>query len=164
MELLKLLSANELVAQIICFLLLLAILRTFVWKSFLGILDKRKETISSEFKGIEGAKNTVERIKGEYEKRLAEIDAEAKIRIDTSVMEARKIADDIRARAEDDGEKLLEKARESLRDEVTKAREDLKDSVVDLTIQIAEKFIQEKLSEKSDRKLVEDFISGVENK
>jgi F0F1-type ATP synthase membrane subunit b/b' len=35
---------------------------------------------------------------------------------------------------------------------------------VDLAIQAAEKVIQEKLSEKSDRRLVEDFIKGIEKK
>lgn len=164
MELLKLLSANELVAQIICFLFLLAILRIFLWKSFLSILDKRRAAISSEFKSIEEAKEAISRIETDYQKRISDIDIEAKSRLDRSAIEARKIADEIRAKAEDEGEKLLEKARASLKDEVIKAKEELKDSVVDLTIQIAEKMIQEKLSEKGDRKLVEDFINGVENK
>ena len=164
MELLKLLNANELVAQVVSFLVLLAIMRVFLWKRFLGILDKRSSAISSEFKEIEETKNSISRIKTEYEKRLADIAIETKALIDRSTMEARQIADGIRAKAEDDGERLIEKARANLKDEVVKAKEDLKNSVVDLTIQIAEKVIQEKLSEKGDRKLVEDFINGVENK
>jgi len=164
MELLKLLNANELVAQITCFLILLAIMRAFLWKKFLGILDNRKEAVSSEFKKIDEAKEAVSLIKQEYDRKLADIDVEAKVRIQEAIAEGRKIAEDICARAEKDGERLLEKTRANLKDEVAKAKEDLKDSVVDLTIQVAEKVIQEKLSEESDRRLVENFLNEVEKK
>jgi len=52
MELLKLLSANEIVAQIISFLLVFTLLRIFVWKHFLKILDDRRDRIASELKVI----------------------------------------------------------------------------------------------------------------
>ena len=164
MELLKLLNTNELVAQIVCFLILLVILRVFLWKNFLGVLDKRKETVSSEFRKIEDAKELISNIKSDYEKKLVDIDIEAKKRIQEALTEARKIADAIRVKAELDGEKFLENTRATLRDEVTKAREQLKDEIVDLTIRVAEKVIQEKLTEETDRKLVENFITEVEKK
>ena len=162
MELLKLLNTNELVSQIACFLILLAILRVFLWKNFLGILDKRKEAISSEFKNIEETKELISNIKTEYAKKLTEIDIEAKMMMQAAMVEARKVAEEIRVKAERDGEKFLENTRANLKDEIAKAKEELKDKIVDLTIQIAEKVIQEKLSEASDRRLVEDFIAGVE--
>jgi F-type H+-transporting ATPase subunit b len=164
MELLKLLNANELVSQIVCFLILLAIMRVFLWKKFLGIIDKRREAVSSEFKNIDAMKASILLIKTEYEARLADIDDEARVRIQEATAEARKIAQEIHLKAEDDGEKLLENARANLKDEVAKAKEELKNEVVDLTIHIAEKVIQEKLSEKSDRRLVEDFIEGIGKK
>ena len=164
MELLKLLDANELVAQIICFLAFLVIMRVFLWKRFLGILDKRREAVSSEFKRIEDAKETVARIKEEYEKRLAGIDDEAKAKIREAMEEGRKLAEELRAKAELDSEKIIEKAKDNIKDEIAKAREDLKSEIVDLTIQAAEKVIQEKLSEESDRHLVENFIEEIEKK
>ncbi len=164
MELLKLLNTNELVAQIICFLILLAIMRAFLWKKFLGILDKRKEAISSEFKKIDETKEAISVIKQEYDRKLADIDVEANMRIQEAIAEGRKIAEDMRDKAEKDGDELLENTRANLKDEVAKAREELKDSVVDLTIRVAEKVIQEKLSEESDRRLVENFLNEVEKK
>lgn len=164
MELLRLLDANELVAQIICFLAFLAIMRIFLWKRFLGILDKRREAVSSEFKRIEDAKETVARIKEEYEKRLAGIDDEAKAKIREAIDEGHRLAEELRAKAELDSEKIIEKAKDNIKDEIAKAREDLKSEIVDLTIQAAEKVIQEKLSEESDRHLVENFIEEIEKK
>jgi F0F1-type ATP synthase membrane subunit b/b' len=57
MELLKLLSGSEIVAQIISFLVLLFILRIFLWDKVLKVLDNRRERIASEFKQIEDTKN-----------------------------------------------------------------------------------------------------------
>lgn len=164
MELLKLLNTNELVSQIICFLILLAIMRVFLWKKFLGILDARKETISSEFKKIEETQANISRLKTDYENKLADIGSEANKKIQEAVAQGRIVADEIRMKAELEGDKILQNARASLKDEVLKAKEDLKNEVVDLTIQIAEKVIQEKLSEESDRRLVEDFLKGIEHK
>ena len=164
MGLLKLLNTNELIAQIICFLIFLAIMRVFLWKRFLGILDKRREAVSSEFKRIEESKEALSRIKNEYETKLAEIDTEAREMILEASERGRKAADQIIAKAEQDSGKLIEKAKANIKDELAKAKDELKNSVVDLTIKVAEKIIQEKLSEKSDRKLVEDFIEGIDKK
>ena len=164
MGLLKLLNANELIAQVICFLIFLAIMRVFLWKRFLGMLDKRREAISSEFKRIEESREALSRIRSEYEKKLTEIDIEAKKMILEASARGRRSADQIMAKAERDSEKIIEDAKANIKDELAKAKDELKDRVVDLTIQAAEKIIQERLSEKSDRKLVEDFIEGIDKK
>ena len=75
MELLRLLTANEIVAQIISFLLLMAILRVFAWKKLLKLLDDRRERIASEFKKIEDTQAAVERMRVDYDKNLAGIEA-----------------------------------------------------------------------------------------
>ena len=164
MELLKLLSANEIVAQIVSFLIFLTIMRVFLWKKFLGVLDRRREAISDEYKRIEEAKEAVTRQKDEYAARLAGIDSDRKMLIKEAMVEARRVGDELRSSAEREGERILENAKANLKDEVEKAKEDLKGSIVDLTIKIAEKVIQEKLSEVSDRRLVENFIEGIGKK
>ncbi|MDD5681425.1 MAG: hypothetical protein PHI59_09330, partial [Candidatus Omnitrophica bacterium] len=77
MELLKMLSANEIVAQVIGFLILLILLRAFAWKKVLGLLDKRKERIASEFNKIEEAKADIEKIRLDYDAKLASIEQAA---------------------------------------------------------------------------------------
>ena len=65
MELLKLLSTNEIIAQIASFLLLFIILKAFAWKRVLRILDQRAERIAAEFKSIEDSKEGVAALKSE---------------------------------------------------------------------------------------------------
>ncbi|MDD5427765.1 MAG: F0F1 ATP synthase subunit B [Candidatus Omnitrophica bacterium] len=164
MELLKLLSANEIVAQVITFLLLLFLMKRFAWKPFLKTLDTRKERIASELKRIEAAKAEVNGLKTDYESRLASIEAEAKNRIRAAVEEGRKSAEDIRRLAREDGERIFAKAQESIKAEVAKAEEALKDKIVNLTIDVASKVVQERLTEEDDRAIVETFIKEMEKK
>ncbi|MFA6321218.1 MAG: F0F1 ATP synthase subunit B [Candidatus Omnitrophota bacterium] len=164
MELLKLLSTNEIVAQVITFLVLLFLMKRFAWKPFLKTLDDRKARIASEFKQLEDAKAEVNSIKADYESRLSTIEAEARARIHTAIEEGRVAAEEIRQLAREDGEKIFAKAQESIKAEVAKAEEALKDKIVNLTIDVAAKVIQERLTEADDKAIVETFIKAMEKK
>jgi len=164
MELFKLLSANEVAAQIITFLILLFLMKRFMWKPFLGILDRRRELIVSEFKKIDDTRADVERLKAGYETKLSSIEAEAKEMIRAAVEESKREAEDIRQSAREEGEKILAKAQESIKAEVAKAEEELKDRIVNLTIDVASKVIEEKLTVENDRAIVETFIKEMEKR
>jgi F-type H+-transporting ATPase subunit b len=163
-DLLKLLSANEIVAQTIAFLLLLAIMRSVFWKKVLKLLDDRKAKIASEFKVLEDARTETERIRLDYEKRLATIDEAARDKIQKAINEGRRIAEEIRENASKDGDKLVENARATIKSDLAKAKEELKNEMVGLVIDTAGKVIQEKLSEEEDKKLVEYFLKETEAK
>jgi len=162
MEILKLLSASQIFAQIISFLLLFFIMRVFVWKKFLKLLDDRKARIASELKSMDEARLEVAKAMGEYERKLSAIDGLAKARIEEAVAEGERIAKEILDKARLDAEKAEINSREMIEGEIKKAREDLKKDIVDITIAIAEKVIAEKLTAADDRKMVEDFIKNTE--
>jgi F-type H+-transporting ATPase subunit b len=164
MELLKLLSTNEIIAQTIAFLILLAIMRTVFWNKFLKLLDDRKERIASEFKLIEDARTETERIRLDYEKKLAAIEEAARDKMQEAINAGRRIAEEIRENASKDGDKLVENARATIKNDLAKAREELKNDMVGLVIDTAGKVIQEKLSEEEDKKLVEYFLRETEAK
>jgi len=162
MELLKLLSASQIVAQVLSFLFLFFVMRIFVWKKFLKLLDDRKARIASELKSIDDTKLEVAKAMGEYEKKISSIDSLANSRIEEAVAEGERIAREILEKARLETEKAGIAARETIETEIKRAREDLKKDIVDITIAIAEKVIAEKLTEADDRKMVEDFIKKTE--
>ena len=164
MELLKLLSANEIVAQVITFLILLFLMKRFAWKPLLKVLDDRRERIDSEFTKIDEAKASVDKLKEDYESRISSIEEEARRRIQEAVEEARLTAEKIRQEARIEGDMILAKAQDSIKAEVAKAEEELKDRIVNLTVDIASKVIQERLSVNDDAKIVETFIKEMEKK
>lgn len=164
MDLLKLLSANEIVAQVVTFLILLAVLRVAFWKKILATLDARKEKIASEFRHIDEVKSAAERLKADYEKHLAQIEDEAHERINEAMAEGRRQGDEIRERAEKDASRILENSKEHIKAEVAQAKEELKDQIVDLTIAVTEKIIQEKYSEEDDKRLIGDFLKEIQHR
>ncbi|MFA6079198.1 MAG: F0F1 ATP synthase subunit B [Candidatus Omnitrophota bacterium] len=162
MELLKMLSANEVVAQIVSFLLLLVLLRTFAWKKLLGSLDARRDKIVSEFKAIEDTKAEIAVLKEDYEKRIALSEQAARARIQDAIAEGKKITEDVKKKAELAAGSIIEKANENIKYELDKAKAELKDTMIDMTILATEKIIQEKLTGDGDRKLVEEFLKRVD--
>lgn len=162
MEILKLLAFNEVVAQTISFLILLIILRAFLWKRVLKTLDDRKERIASEFKTIEDGKKDIERIKADYENRIGAIEETAKERIREAVGEGNKIVEDLKKKAQSDAQRILDQAKADIKDEVKKAREGLRGEVVGLALKATERIVEEKLAKETDKKLVEDFLKKID--
>ncbi|MBF0522310.1 MAG: F0F1 ATP synthase subunit B [Candidatus Omnitrophica bacterium] len=163
MELFKLLAANEVVAQIISFLVLLAILRFLLWKPVLKMLDDRKAKIADDFKQIEDVKKEVAGLKAEYEENMSSIQEVAKEKMREAIDEGRKAAEAIKKDAQQSAKAIIDDAKVSIEIEVAKARINLKKDIVDLTIQATEEIVQQKLTEEQDRKLVMDFLDKMDN-
>jgi F-type H+-transporting ATPase subunit b len=164
MELLKLLSANEIIAQVINFLLLLVLMRVFFWKKVLKLLDERRDRISSQLEHIENTKKEVEELKLDYEAQLTSIEDIKNLKIREAVEEGRKEAGEIKKEAQLNAQKIMDSAESDIKQEIAKAREELKDEIVDLTIKAVENIASERLSEKNDKKLIEDFLKGLDKK
>ncbi len=162
MDLLRMLSANEIIAQVLGFLLLLFLLRIFAWKKILGLLDQRKEKISSEFKKIDDAKAEIEKLKSEYQSKLDGIEATAEDKIKEAAAEGKKIVDEVRKKAHEEAQDIINNAKKNIGYELSKAKEDLKDEIVDLTIKATENMIREKLTGETDKKLIEDFLDKLD--
>ena len=161
MELLQMLSASEIVAQIFCFFLVLFILRKFAWKKILKLLDERKEKIASQLKKIEDAQAEVAKIKAAYEDKLASIDSAARARIQEAISEGRKITDEVRKKAHHEADEIISNAKSNIRHELSVAKEALKYEIFELTIKATENVIQEKLTEDDDRRLIRDFLDKI---
>jgi F-type H+-transporting ATPase subunit b len=162
MELIRLLSTNEIFAQAAAFLILLALFRSLFWRKFLRVIDERRQRISAQIEEMEESHSKLEMMKAEYEERLTKIEELAEAKYAEAAAKGRLAAEEIRRKAEDDSERILHNARENIKGEVARAREELKDSIVDLAIDAAEKVVEEKLTEAGDRKIVEDFLKRVE--
>lgn len=162
MELLKLLSTNEIVAQLVNFFLLLILLRVFLWKKMFAVLEARRERIAGEFGKIEAAKKDVEAMKADYHVRMAAIDRMAQQKMQEAADKGVLIAEDIRKKAEHNAQNMIDASREEIKRELAQVRNEVKARIVDLAIDAAKSVISEKLTEDDDRRIVEQFIEGVD--
>jgi F-type H+-transporting ATPase subunit b len=162
-EILKMLSASEIFAQVLSFFLLLFLLRIFAWKKILGLLDQRKERIRSEFEKIEDTKLEVSRLKSDYESKIALIQEQAEVKIKEAVEEGRKIGAQMHKQAHEEAQDIINEARKQVKYEISQVQDKIKDKIVDIALDAARSVIQEKLTEDGDRKIVENFIKEMES-
>jgi F-type H+-transporting ATPase subunit b len=162
MELLKLLSASEIVAQIISFLLVFTLLRIFAWKHFLKVLDDRRERIASELRSIDETKSDLAKAKAKYDTLFVTIQQAAQEKFAEVVAQGEKDVREIKEKARLDAEHVIEDAKSEIKFELAKSREDLKERIIELTIAATQAMIQEKLTPEEDRRLIENFLKEVD--
>lgn len=152
------LEIQQILTQALGFLILLFLLKKFAWKPLLSLLDERREKISSEFRNIDRTKTELSRLEQDYKARLADIDTQARQRIQEAISEGQRISVEIQEKAREEARKSLNKAKENIEFEVAKARVEIRNQIATLAIKAAEKVIKEELTEERHMRLVTDFI------
>jgi F-type H+-transporting ATPase subunit b len=149
---------NQVIIQIIAFLIMLWVLKKFGWKPLLDMLQERQKKIQSEFDGIQLQKDEIKKLSDEYQDKLKSIESEARRKIQEAIQEGRLIALEIQEEAQGNARELLSKARSEVSNEVAKAKNQLKNELVNMSFSIAEKLIQEKLNDSKHKQLVTELI------
>ena len=141
------------------FIGLVLLLKKFAWKPILDAVNEREEGIKNAILSAENAKREMQNLKSDNEKLLAEARAER----DSLMKEAREIKDkminDAKSEAQAAGEKMISQAKAAIESEKNAAMAELKNQVSSLSLEIAEKLLQDELSNKEvQTKLVEKML------
>ncbi len=143
----------------ILFLLTVAILS---WKAFPAIakgLENRTSRIEDAIEGAKSDRAEARRLLDEHQRQLDKARLEAKGILQEGRDAGERLRAEILEQARSEHEVLLEKARR----EMAREREDLVASVrrdaIDLSIAAAERLINEKLDDESNRKLIRDYMT-----
>ena len=148
--------------QIILFILLLLLLRKYAWKPILKAVNEREEGIRSALAAAEEAKKEMQNVSADNERLLQEARAEREVLL----KEAREIKDkmiaDAKAQDQEEGDKIIKQARESIEGEKKAAIADIKNEVASLSVEIAEKVLQGQLDDKDKQlKLVDQLADDI---
>jgi F-type H+-transporting ATPase subunit b len=152
------LAFEQILTQIVAFLLLLAVLKKFFWKPILNLMEERQKKIVDEFDSIAAQKKEASDLAQEYRDKLKHIEAEAK----QMIREGEAKGDALAKQLEQEGQKkaiqLLNDAQKEAKKERAEMRQALKKEVVSLSIAAAQKVIGETLSKEKHQKLIEETI------
>jgi F-type H+-transporting ATPase subunit b len=154
----QLVNLPELIASFIGFVIFAWILWRFMWKPVLNIIDERRESIEQAFQEVDDARTDVAKLKAEYEEHLAQINTEAQERLQEAVAKGQQIAAEIRADAESQREKLLDRTHDDIAREKDKALAELRNAAIDLSFTISRRVMQEGLDRETHDRLVQGFI------
>lgn len=157
------LNLGYLLVQIFNFAILFVILRAWVFKPIVGLLERRRETIAQ---GVEDARVAAEaraNAEKEAEKIIADAQRQANERIRESSSRAEEVAKEIRAEAEGEAAKIREAAMEEAEQSREQALGELRGQIAALAISAAQKVIGASLDEKRQRGLIDEFFSGIKS-
>ena len=145
------------------FLILLVVLRVWVYKPVVGLLEKRRQSIAQ---GLEDARIAAE-ARANAEKDAEKIIADANRQASQIVAEAKDRAEvaarDVRASAEIEAGKSREKALAEVEGERNRILGDLRGQIAGISIAAAQKLVGEALDEKRQHALLDEFFSGVKS-
>ncbi|MBI4352472.1 MAG: F0F1 ATP synthase subunit B [Candidatus Omnitrophica bacterium] len=153
---------SEIIVQILGFLIVFAILKQFAWKGLLGAIDARRRKIEEGFSEIDGKKRDLEELHREYRSKIANIEQEARAKIQEAAGEGLRVAGEIQEKARQDAEKIVERARVEIQQDLQKARLEMRDETVEVSSLMTEKILRQKLDAKEHERLVEQFIKEME--
>ena len=143
---------------VITFLVLLVVLRMFVWKPLLSMLDEREKRIRDALSGAERAKHDAERTLVEYKETLSKAEVEGHARIQKATEQAHTEREEIVSASRHEASQLLEDAKAEIQHEKERALQELRQTLGDLAIAAASKLLDENLDDSRNRKIVDDFI------
>ncbi len=144
--------------SIVNFLILLYLLRRFLWDPVGKVLAERAEKIREGLAAAEEAKRERERIRDESEAVLARARAEAQTLADRTTKAAEQAAADIVATARAEGRRLVERARSEAEDARQQALAQLRGEVASIAVLAASRILKKEIDEKTHRRLVEETI------
>lgn len=146
-----------LIAQIVNFLVLVFLLRFFLYKPIVNMLIKRKDKIAQGLKDAEQAKEQLEQASAKSKQALTEASLESEKIIKTAKKEMVEQTQAEIKKAQKKAEEILASSRKQAALEQAKIVEKAKREITDLALTISEKVIGEQIN-KDDIKKVSEKI------
>lgn len=153
-----------LIAQIINFLILVAILAKVAYKPITEALAAREAKIAGDIAAAEKARAEMEAMKAQYQQQLAAARTEAQAIVEKARRLAEQTKEDIIQEARTENARLLAAAQDEIRRERELALAQLRTEVVTLSIAAAGKVISRNMDEATNARLVQEFVDQIDAK
>ncbi len=152
---------QQILTQILGFLILLWLMRKFAFQPLLAMLDARRQKILTEMEAIASGKAAAEATKRDYETKLREIEFQARLTAAQAAAEGQRVAKEISDEARKEAQGILQKAKAHIDHEMVKARVQLRDEVAMLAISCASRVIRAEINPEKNRSLVLGYLDEV---
>lgn len=157
------LNLGYLLVQILNFALVFIVLRAFVFKPIMDLLDKRRKSIAQGLQDAQVAAEARANAEKDAQEILTKAQAEANQNIREATERAEVVSKEIMAQAESDAAKAREAALADAGLERDRMLADVRGQVAALAMAATHKLIGDALDEKRQRALIDEFFSGVKS-
>jgi F-type H+-transporting ATPase subunit b len=146
--------------QMLLFIVLLFLLKKYAWDAILVSVREREEKIQEGIEAADKAKEMMRELKEDNEKLLAEARLEREGIIKTAREAKDKMINEAKAKAQEEADKVIKSAQESIRAEKAAAMNEIKSHVAELSVSIAEKILKNELAADGKQKeLIESAMN-----
>lgn len=152
-----------LIAQILNFVVLLAVLAKFAYKPLLKAMEDRRSRIINDLDSAEQTRLDAEALKAQYAEQLDKARVEATAIVDKANKVAQNLHDEYMDQARAEKDSMMNTAKERIEQDKQQALLDIRSEVIKLSTEIAGKVVNQKLNSIEDQKLVAATVDQVLN-
>jgi F-type H+-transporting ATPase subunit b len=148
-----------LVSQLVNFSLLVVLLYLLLYKPVLNMLNQRKDRIARSMADVDAARESAARAQQEYDRKIAESQRRAQEIIAKAAQDGERVGAEIEAQARKDAEEIRKRAAEAAEQEKAQILADVQKQIADLSMLATERVLGQAVDEKTQRRLIDQFLS-----
>jgi len=145
----------------LAFLIVLGVLMKFAFPALKKGLKQREETIRDELEGASRAREEAEAEAAQYRAQIGDARGEANTILEDARADAERIRREMLERAESEAADVRQRAQEDIRLAQERAMSDLRSQVTDLSIELAERVVEQSLDRETQVALIDRYIDDV---
>lgn len=149
------------IAQIVNFLIVLAVLYFFALKPVVKLLTEREKKISKSLKDAEEVAQKLEDTDNDYNKKIAQAKKEAQEIIDQATITASVKQEEMISNAKNDVESIISAGKSRLAEEKNKMLDEVRQELADLVIMTTEKVLRDVAREEIDKKVIKQKLDEI---
>lgn len=153
-------DAWTIIFQICNLLILVALVRKFLFKRVMAVIEARQNEINSIYDAAGKDRDAAEQLKEEYTARMSNARDEADRLVRNAMDTAQNRGDAIVKEAKDEAAHLKQKAEAEIEQEKRKAYSELMGEISGMAADIAGRMVEREINADDHRELVEEFIKS----
>ena len=150
------------VAELIVFILMIAILGRWAYPWIIQQAEARQKQVAAELEAAEKQRQESEQRLKDAQRQLDEARSQAAQIIEGANKSGEQLRAELREKADEEAKRMVEHARQEVEAERAKAIQSVRAEVADLVVVATEKVVGETLDEDRHRKLIDQAIAEVE--
>jgi F-type H+-transporting ATPase subunit b len=143
------------------FLVLFFVLKTYAFGPIFGMLQARQDKIRGDLDDAEARRNEMVALQKQYEERLAQIEDEARDKIQEATRQAQVAREELLEKARAEAQAIVERARGEIVREQEIANAEMRNQIAQLSTQVAGRLIKQTLDPSAHARLIDDIIAGI---
>jgi len=147
-----------LIAFIINFVILFALLSLFLYKPVMKMLDERSKRIKEGVERAEATREEYARAGEEVKKLISKAREEGQVLVSQAALVGERLKEAAKEGARKEAQAIVDRTRAELEEERDRIIDDLRREFVDISISAAEKVIKETLDRERHRRLIEETL------